>query len=120
MGFDYRMLGVSEEILENSYILQIAVLEEGIMSELEKRFIEPFLTVDFVEQLPHVEDYRDISGLDVRPPDVWRYFVRVKLDVLKSFIEKSSLSGLSERQAEFCERIYPLVQSARERGGAGP
>jgi len=100
MGFDYRMLGVSEEILENSYILQIAVLEEGIMSELEKRFIEPFLTVDFVEQLPHVEDYRDISGLDVRPPDVWRYFVRVKLDVLKSFIEKRSLSGLSERQAE--------------------
>jgi len=100
MGFDHRMLGVSQEVLEESYILQIAVLEEGVMGDLEKQFIDPFLDVDFAEQLPHVDDYRDIPGLDVRPPDVWRYFVRVKPDVLGAFVEKNNLSGLSERQAE--------------------
>jgi len=100
MGFDHRMLGISKEILEEDYILQIAVSEEGVMDELEKQFIEPFLETDFSERLPHVDDYRDIAGLDVRPPDVWRYFVRVKPDVLHAFIEKKGLSGLSERQAE--------------------
>ncbi len=100
MGFDHRMLGVSKEVLEEDYMLQIAILEEGVMDDLEKQYIEPFLDVDFAEQLPHVDDYRDIPGLDVRPPDVWRYFVRVKPDVLDAFIEKNSLSGLSERQAE--------------------
>jgi hypothetical protein len=96
MGFDHRMLGVSKEILEEDYILQIAVSEEGVMDELEKQFIEPFLETDFSERLPHVDDYRDIAGLDVRPPDVWRYFVRVKPDVLDIFIENNGLTGLSE------------------------
>jgi glutamate synthase domain-containing protein 1/glutamate synthase domain-containing protein 3 len=100
MGFDYRMLGVSEDILEEDYILQLALLEDGVLDELERLFIEPFFRVDFSESLPHVEDYRDIPGLDVRPPDVWRFFVRVKPDVLKAFVDKNGLSGLSQRQAE--------------------
>ena len=73
MGFDHRMLGVSREILDEDYILQIAVLEEGVMDDLEKRFIEPWFDVDFSERIPHIDDYRDIPGLEVRPPDVWRY-----------------------------------------------
>ena len=87
MGFDYRMLGVSEDILENDYILQIALLEDGVLDELERLFIEPFFKVDFSEVLPHVDDYRDISGLDVRPPDVRRSFVRVKPKVSKSTVD---------------------------------
>ena len=71
MGFDHRMLGVSEEILKEDYILQIAVLEQGVMEDLELRFIEPWFDVDFSERIPHVEDYRDIAGLEVKPPDVW-------------------------------------------------
>ena len=68
MGFDARMLGVSNEVLEKSYILQIAVLNEKIVQDLEARFVDPFLTVDFSERIPHVADYRDIRGLDVKPP----------------------------------------------------
>ncbi|MFC1823429.1 glutamate synthase [Thermodesulfobacteriota bacterium] len=100
MGFDHNMLGVSREILEEDYILQIAVLEEGVMEELEQRCIEPFFEVHFSERIPHIEDYRDISGLDVRPPDVLRYFVRVKKGVLKGFIAGNGLGGITKRQAE--------------------
>ncbi|MFH1351782.1 MAG: glutamate synthase [Pseudomonadota bacterium] len=100
MGFDHRMLGVSMEILEDDYILQVAVLEEGVMEELERRFISPWFKVDFSERIPHVEDYRDIKGLDVRPPDVWRYFVRVKPQVLCEFMVKNGLEGIPERQVE--------------------
>ena len=35
MGFDHRMLGVSEETLEEAYILQVAILEDGVMDELD-------------------------------------------------------------------------------------
>ena len=100
MGFDHRMLGVSKEVLEESYLLQIAVLEDGVMDDLERQYISPFLDVDFSEQLPHVDDYRDIPGLDVQPPDVWRYFVRVKPKVLERFIDENKLSELHQRQAE--------------------
>ncbi len=100
MGFDHRMLGVSREILEEDYILQIAVLEKGIMEDLDQRFIDPFLNVDFAERIPHTDDYRDISGLNVQPPDVCRYFVRVKSKVLDAFISNNGLEKLTRRQAE--------------------
>ncbi len=100
MGFDHNMLGVSEEILEQDYLLQIAVLEDGVMEDLEQRFIEPWFQVDFTESIPHVTDYRYVAGLEVRPPDVWRYFVRVKPQVLKAFIAEKGLEGLSQREAE--------------------
>ena len=100
MGFDHNMLGVSKEILEQDYILQIAVLEDGVMDDLEQRFIEPWFKVDFTESIPHVTDYRYVAGLEIRPPDVWRYFVRVKPQVLKAFIEEKGLEGLSQREAE--------------------
>ncbi|MCD6297239.1 MAG: glutamate synthase, partial [Deltaproteobacteria bacterium] len=99
MGFDHSMLGVSREILDKDYILQIAVLEDGVIDDLEQRFIEPWFRINFSERIPHVTDYRDIQGLDVRPPDVWRFFLRVKPEVLKAFMAEKGLEGLSERQA---------------------
>jgi glutamate synthase domain-containing protein 1/glutamate synthase domain-containing protein 3 len=100
MGFDHRMLGVSHEILEEDYILQVAVLEEGVIDEVEKRFIEPCYRVNFSERIPHIDDYRDIQGLEVRPPDVWRYFVRVKPEILKDFMSRKGLQGLEPRDGE--------------------
>ena len=100
MGFDPTMLGVSGEILEQDYVLQIAALEDGVIDDLEQRFIEPWFRIDFSERIPHVTDYRDIPGLDVRPPDVWRFFLRVKPEALKAFMAEKGLEGLSDRQAE--------------------
>ena len=99
MGFDHRMLGVSREILDEDYILQIAALEGGVMEEVERLFIDPYLRVDFSERIPHVDDYRDIHGLDVRPPDVFRYFVRVKPEVLSEFVAKNAMGAPSPRRA---------------------
>ncbi|MBW1782337.1 MAG: glutamate synthase [Deltaproteobacteria bacterium] len=100
MGFDPRMLGVSQEILQEDYILQIAALEEGVTDDLEERFIEPFFHVDFSERIPHVDDYRNIRGLDVRPPEVFRYFVRVRTEILDRFISEKGLEEMDRRRAE--------------------
>ena len=100
MGFEARMLGVSHDILEKSYILQIAVLKDAVVKDLEKRFIDPFLNVHFSERIPHVPDYRDIRGLDVKPPEVLRYFVRVKPEVLNHFKDENGLGEMPIRRVE--------------------
>ena len=100
MGFDHEALGISEEMLEQDYLFHIAVLDEGVTADLEDRFIKPYFRIDHAEKLCHVEDYRDISGLAVKPPEVNRYLVRVKPEVLRTFVQERNLEGLSARQAE--------------------
>ncbi|MBL0713092.1 MAG: hypothetical protein JJV98_05270, partial [Desulfosarcina sp.] len=100
MGFEAGMLGISHEILEKSYILHIAVLNEAVVADLEKRFIDPFFDVHFSERIPHIPDYRDIRGLDVKPPEVLRYFVRVKSEVLNHFGEQNGLEEMPIRRLE--------------------
>lgn len=100
MGFDYEVLGISEEMLEQDYLFHIAVLDEQVTGDLEERFIKPYFRIDHAEKLDHVDDYRDIPGLEVKPPEVRRYLVRVKPEVLRTFREERNLEGLTGRQAE--------------------
>ena len=93
-------MGVSRKVLDEDYILQIAMLDPGVRPELEKDFIEPFLDVDHAGMIPTLDDHREVPLLQVRPPDVARYFVRVKPRILEKFAEKSGLLGLSERDVE--------------------
>jgi glutamate synthase domain-containing protein 1/glutamate synthase domain-containing protein 3 len=93
-------LGVSRKVLDENYILQVALLDPSAKGEVEKTFIEPYFDVDQGGMVPTVDDYRDVELLEVRPPDVARYFVRVKPDVLSRFAEEKGLSGLADRALE--------------------
>lgn len=93
-------LGVSPRVLEEDYILQIALLDPDALTEVEKKHIKPFFDIDQGGLIPTVEDYRDVPLLEVKPPDVARYFVRVKPGVLDRFAEDKGLTHLSEREVE--------------------
>jgi len=93
-------LGVSRKVLEEDYILQVALLGPSARGEVEKTCIEPFFDVDQGGVVPTVDDYRDVPLLAVRPPDVARYFVRVKPQVLDHFAAEKGLSALSAREVE--------------------
>lgn len=93
-------LGVSAEILDEDYILQIAFLDENVRSQLERTFIEPYLEIHQEEKIPTLSNYREVEGLETKPPDVWRYFVRVKRKVLEEFKEHNGLSHFKPRQVE--------------------
>ena len=100
MGFSHEELGVTLSILQEDYLIQIALLDPQIRERVEEESIKPFLHVDKAERIPTVDDYKMIEGLESRPPDVWRYFARVKEKVLERFIEENGLENMNIRRAE--------------------
>ena len=100
VGLVPEQLGVSREVLSEDYLLQIALLDPACQSAVESDFITPFYNIDSSRMLDHIDDYRKIEGLEVKPPDVMQYFVRVKPDVLASFAQDRGLTGLPDREIE--------------------
>jgi glutamate synthase domain-containing protein 1/glutamate synthase domain-containing protein 3 len=100
VGLSPQALGVTQDVLDTHYMLQVALLDSTCADDLEKEFVEPYLEVHKAGMIPTAGDYRDIKGLDVRPPDVMRYFVRVKPKVLDRFIQENHLRDLDPHQAE--------------------
>ncbi len=94
-----EQLGVDAKTLRDDYILQIALLDPAAEAEVEAACVTPFLRVDHKARVDHVADYRDV-GLEVKPPDVVRYFVRVKDDVLDKFAQEKGLTGFERREIE--------------------
>jgi glutamate synthase domain-containing protein 1/glutamate synthase domain-containing protein 3 len=99
VGFIPEALGVSQQVLDEDYMMHIALLDNSVASELENYYIKPFFNIDKQEKLATIGDYRSI-GLDVKPPDIIRYFVRVKNDILDKFIAEKKLQTISRRDAE--------------------
>jgi glutamate synthase domain-containing protein 1/glutamate synthase domain-containing protein 3 len=99
VGFIPEALGVSRQILDEDYMLHIALLDASVAGEIEDSLVKPYFKIDRSERLATLDDYRSI-GLDVRPPDVMRYFVRVKDEVLDKFIAFNRLTGMDRRDAE--------------------
>ena len=100
VGLSHEDLGVSASVVENDYLLQIALLDPKSRSEIEEEFITPLMDVDKSERIPTVSDYREIKGLETKPPEVWRYFVHVKADVLDRFINETKQEDIDRRRAE--------------------
>lgn len=88
-------LGVTPDVLKEDYILQVALLDPTAQAEVERKYVEPFFDVDHGGLIPTVDDYREIPLLEVRPPDVARYFVRPKPAALERFAAEKGLSSLS-------------------------
>ncbi len=100
VGFKPEQLGVSREVLDNYYMLHIALLDPNARLEIEKKCIEPNFDVAASGGLETVKDWSSVKGLEVKPPDVWRYFVRVKQEVLDTFIKNNNLTELGRNDAE--------------------
>jgi glutamate synthase domain-containing protein 1/glutamate synthase domain-containing protein 3 len=92
--------GVSRSVLDEDYILQVALLDPTAQGDVEKQFIEPFFAIHQGGIIPTVKDHREVPLLEVKPPDVARYFVRVKPDALEKFASEKNLSSLSHREIE--------------------
>ena len=99
-GLDPAQARVDRQTLRSHYLLQIALLDPAARPEVEAEFIQPHFDIAQAYEIDRLDDYRDVPGLEVRPPDVWRYFVRAKPDVLARFADEKSLEGLPPRAVE--------------------
>ena len=68
VGLVPAMLGVDQKTLDEAFLLQIAIIDESILPEMEARFIRPHFNVAHEAFIETIDDYRDISGLEVKPP----------------------------------------------------
>ncbi len=115
VGLDAQALGVSQEILDESYLIQVAYLDPEARGQVEAQFITPVFRLDHARQIPTLKNWRrELPGLEVQPPDVWQYFVRVKREVLQHFIQANKLYGLPWRKVEdefVAQNCYHLNQA---------
>jgi glutamate synthase domain-containing protein 1 len=92
VGIDPRFFAVAPEILEHDYLLAVAYLDGAARPAVEAACIAPTFIVDHVHCIPTTADGRSLPGLEVRPPDVCCYFVRVRPEISASFLEQHRLS----------------------------
>jgi len=98
-GLSPAQMGVAPSVLREATLLQVAYLDDTARREVER---ESLGNLEILQgyPVPALDDYRDVPGLAVRPPEVWRYFVRVKPGVLDRFAEENALHELTARQVE--------------------
>ncbi len=94
-----EQLGVDEATLRDDYLIQIALLDSEAEKEVEQAYIAKNLEVHHKFKIEPAADFRDL-GLDVQPPDVVRYFARVKESSLLRFSEKNGMTDAPERAVE--------------------
>jgi glutamate synthase domain-containing protein 1/glutamate synthase domain-containing protein 3 len=99
-GLDPAQMGVSADVLRTHYLIQVAYLDRGARAEVERECLVGRLDITESYQVHALNDHRAVSGLEVRPPDVVRYFGRVKPEALAHFAEQNGLRHLPARQVE--------------------
>jgi glutamate synthase domain-containing protein 1/glutamate synthase domain-containing protein 3 len=100
VGLIPEQLGVSREVLDTHYLLTIAVLDPAAAGIIEKNFIFENFDVAYSRKLDTIGDWRDMKTLQVKPPDVYQYFARVKPRALDAFIAKHGLEDLDRGDVE--------------------
>ncbi len=99
-GLSADQMGVPPETLRQATLLQIAFLDPGARADVEQEAVLPHFEVLQGYAVPTVDDHRQVPGLEVRPPEVWRYFVRARPDALTRFATEHNLEALEARQVE--------------------
>jgi glutamate synthase domain-containing protein 1 len=99
-GLDPAQMRVSEKTLRSHYLIQIAYIDSDSRGEVERECIEGRFDIAQTYPVEKVSDYRSILGLEIQPPEVVRYFCRVKPETLARFAEENGLRHLPARQVE--------------------
>lgn len=111
VGLVPEELGVTREVLDDYYMLHVAFLDPSVRKDLEKNYITNNFEVAKSAALETVDDWKTVPGLENRPPDVYRYFVRAKAKVLDKFIKDNDLKDIDRREVEdefVCQNSFKL------------
>jgi glutamate synthase domain-containing protein 1 len=96
-GLDPAQMRVSADVLRSHYLLQIAYIDRGCRAAVERECVDGRFDV---AQAYAVDRAGALPGLEVDPPEVVRYFCRVKPEILARFAEGNALRHASARAVE--------------------
>lgn len=99
-GLDAAQMRVSAEVLRTHYLIQVAYLDRGARAQVERECLAERFDMAEVYRVETLDDHRAVPGLQVCPPEVVRYFGRVKPEALAHFAEANGLRHLPARQVE--------------------
>jgi glutamate synthase domain-containing protein 1 len=99
-GLDPVQLRVTPDVLRTHSLIQIAYLDRGARAAVERECLERQFDCATQYAVDTVGDWREVAGLDMEPPEVVRYFCRVKPEALSRFAEQNGLRHLPARQVE--------------------
>ncbi len=100
VGLNPEEFGVSQQVMEEDYLIAVAYLDPSVREEVEETSIHPTFEVDHVQEQKHLDDFTTLEGLDVAPPEVVYYFVRVKSGALEAFRSEHEMGEVSQRKVE--------------------
>ncbi|MDZ7261085.1 MAG: glutamate synthase, partial [candidate division KSB1 bacterium] len=83
------------------YALHIGYLDPAARREIERNYITPFFEIEKVEKQPSLENTNHLKYLEIKPPEVWRYFCRVKRAVLTDFARQRGFNDLAKAEDQF-------------------
>jgi glutamate synthase domain-containing protein 1/glutamate synthase domain-containing protein 3 len=90
VGLHAADVGVSQEVLQGDYLLNIAYLDGRVRAEVERAFVDPVFEIDHVFEFGHDSTVQ----LEVPPPEAIVYFVRPKGEAVEAFAKEHALVGL--------------------------
>jgi glutamate synthase domain-containing protein 1/glutamate synthase domain-containing protein 3 len=111
-GLDPGFLGVCPEVLAEDHLLAVAYLDPAVRAEVERSFLEPTFTVDHELELLQIPRARSTLGLEVEPPAVHCYFVRVRPDLLGAFAGRYHFSSEAAAADELVYQTSYRLQRA--------
>ena len=100
LGLDPAFFDVDQQTLDENYLLLIAYLDESKRIEIENKYIMKNFEIKHMALFPHVDDYKSI-GLEVKPPEVFYYFVSVKSSILQEFMKTNDIDDIAGASDEF-------------------
>jgi len=103
VGLDPAFFGVPARALAEDYLLAVAILDRTARTHVERTFVEPTFEVDHTSEIPLLADARRALGLDVPPPEVVCYFVRVREEARAAF---QAAHGIADPTAAEDEIVY--------------
>ncbi|MFC2163054.1 glutamate synthase [Candidatus Altiarchaeota archaeon] len=102
-GLDHKQMKVPKEVLDSHYLIQVAYLDESCMPEVEEGFINSCLELHSSYEVKSLTDHGS-CGLNMRPPRVVRYFVKVKGKTLAAFMKAEGIKEKEKAEDEFIYR----------------
>ncbi len=100
VGLDPRQAGVDMDTLRSHYLLQIALLDPTARAEVEAEFITPNFDIAQADELPHLDDYRQVEDLRSVRRMYGAILCAPRPASWRAFAEKNGLASLALRALE--------------------